>query len=49
VKAGKVSEEMKKNLPAPELIASIAFPTQDQIAKAKDVLTAQWGTLVANG
>jgi hypothetical protein len=40
---------MKKNLPAPELIASIAFPTQDQIAKAKDVLTAQWGTLVANG
>jgi putative spermidine/putrescine transport system substrate-binding protein len=49
VKAGKVSEEMKKNLPAPELIASIAFPSQDQIAKAKDVLAAQWGTLVANG
>jgi putative spermidine/putrescine transport system substrate-binding protein len=49
VKAGKVTEEMKKNLPAPELIASIAFPTQDQIAKAKEVLTAQWGTLVANG
>ena len=49
VKAGKVSEEMKKNLPAPELIASIAFPSQDQIAKAKAVLAAQWGTLVANG
>lgn len=49
VKAGKVSEEMKKNLPAPELIASIAFPSQDQIAKAKDVLADQWGTLVANG
>ena len=49
VKAGKVSEEMKKNLPAPELIASIAFPSQDQIAKAKEVLAAQWGTLVANG
>ena len=49
VKAGKVTDEMKKNLPAPELIASIAFPTQDQIAKAKEVLTAQWGTLVANG
>lgn len=49
VKAGKVTEEMKKNLPAPELIASIAFPTQDQIAKAKEVLAAQWGTLVANG
>ena len=49
VKAGKVSEEMKKNLPAPELIASIAVPSQDQIAKAKEVLTAEWGKLVANG
>lgn len=49
VKAGKVTEEMKKNLPAPELIASIAFPTQDQIAKAKEVLAAEWGKLVANG
>jgi putative spermidine/putrescine transport system substrate-binding protein len=49
VKAGKVTEEMKKNLPAPELIASIAFPTQDQIAKAKTVLADQWGKLVANG
>lgn len=49
VKAGKVTEEMKKNLPAPELIASIAFPTQDQIAKAKEVLTVEWGKLVANG
>lgn len=49
VKAGKVTEEMKKNLPAPELIASIAFPTQDQIAQAKTVLADQWGKLVANG
>lgn len=49
VKAGKVTEEMKKNLPTPELIASIAFPTQDQIAKAKEVLTVEWGKLVANG
>ena len=49
VKSGKVTEEMKKNLPAPELIASIAFPTQDQIAKAKEVLAAEWGKLVANG
>ncbi len=49
VKAGKVTEEMKKNLPAPELIASITFPTQDQIAKAKETLTAEWGKLVANG
>lgn len=49
VKAGKVTDDMKKNLPAPELIASISFPTQDQIAKAKEVLTDQWGKLVANG
>ncbi|MFM8777185.1 MAG: ABC transporter substrate-binding protein, partial [Actinomycetota bacterium] len=30
VAAGKVSEEAKANLPAPELIKQIKFPTQDQ-------------------
>jgi putative spermidine/putrescine transport system substrate-binding protein len=48
VAAGKVSEEAKANLPAPELIAKIAFPTQDQIAKMREVLTANWGPMVAD-
>jgi putative spermidine/putrescine transport system substrate-binding protein len=48
VAAGKVTDELKKNMPAPELLSQVAFPTQDQIAAAKDVLAAQWGTLVAD-
>ncbi len=48
VAAGKVSEEMMTNLPAPELIKDIKFPTADQVAKAKEILTAQWGPLVAD-
>lgn len=47
VAAGKVTDDLKKNMPAPELLSQVAFPTQDQIAAAKDVLAAQWGTLVA--
>jgi hypothetical protein len=46
VAAGKVTDEMKKNMPADELVAKVAFPTQDQIAKAKEVLAEQWPTLV---
>jgi putative spermidine/putrescine transport system substrate-binding protein len=48
VAAGKVSEEMMTNLPAPELIKDIKFPTADQVTKAKEILTAQWGPLVAD-
>lgn len=48
VAAGKVSTEMMANLPAPELIASITFPTPAQIKAAKEVLAAQWGPLVAD-
>jgi putative spermidine/putrescine transport system substrate-binding protein len=48
VAAGKVTEEAKKNLPAPELIAQIKFPTQDQIAKMKEDLAANWGPMVAD-
>lgn len=48
VAAGKVTEEAKKNLPAPELIAQIKFPSQDQIAKMKEVLAANWGPMVAD-
>ena len=48
VASGKVSEEAKKNLPSPELIAQIKFPTQDQITKMKDALAASWGPMVAD-
>lgn len=47
VAAGKVTDDLKKNMPAAELLSQVAFPTQEQIAAAKDVLAAQWGTLVA--
>jgi hypothetical protein len=39
---------MKANLPPAELIAQVAFLTSDQITKAKDVLAAQWGPMVAD-
>ena len=48
VAAGKVSTEMMKNLPAPELIASIKFPTPAQIKAAKEILAAEWGPKVAD-
>lgn len=48
VAAGKVSSEMMVNLPAPELIAGIAFPTPAQIKAAKEVLAAEWGPKVAD-
>ena len=48
VAAGKVTPEMMKNLPDPALTAGIKFPSADQVAKAKEVLTAQWGPLVAD-
>ena len=48
VASGKVSEEAKKNLPAPELIAQIKFPTPAQIKVAKEKLAAEWGPKVAD-
>jgi putative spermidine/putrescine transport system substrate-binding protein len=48
VAAGKVTPEMMKSLPDPALTAGIKFPSADQVAKAKEVLTAQWGPLVAD-
>ena len=48
VKAGKVTDDMKKNLPPAELISQVKFLTPAQIAKAKEVLAAQWGPLVAD-
>lgn len=47
VVAGKVTPEMMKNLPDPALTTGIKFPSADQVAKAKEVLAAQWGPLVA--
>lgn len=46
VAAGKVSEEAKKNLPPTKYIENITFPTQEQIAKAKEVLATEWAKLV---
>lgn len=48
VAAGKVTEDAKKNLPPAELIAQVKFLTPEQITKAKEVLTAQWGPMVAD-
>jgi len=47
VASGKVTPEMMTNLPDPALIANIAFPTAEQVAKAKEVLAAQWGPMVS--
>ena len=47
VAAGKVTEDLKKNLPTADLIKKIRFPTQDQIDKAKQVLADNWGPMVA--
>jgi putative spermidine/putrescine transport system substrate-binding protein len=48
VASGKVTDEQLANLPSPELIAQIKFPTQAQIAKMKEDLAAQWGPMVAD-
>lgn len=46
--AGKITEEMKKNLPAASLLEGLKFPSQAQITAAKDILAKQWGPLVAD-
>lgn len=46
--AGKVTEDMKSNLPPAELLDQVKFLTPAQIAAAKDVLAAQWGPMVAD-
>jgi putative spermidine/putrescine transport system substrate-binding protein len=45
--AGKVTDELKKNLPSEDLIKQIKFPSQEQLDKAKQVLTDNWGPMVA--
>ena len=46
--AGKITDDMKKNLPAASLLEGLKFPSQAQIAAAKEVLAKQWGPLVAD-
>ncbi|MHB1090737.1 MAG: extracellular solute-binding protein [Ilumatobacteraceae bacterium] len=48
VAAGKVSAEMMVNLPAPELLVGLTFPTPAQITAAKETLAAEWGPKVAD-
>lgn len=48
VAAGKVSAEAMENLPAPELIKQIKFPTVDQVTKMKEALATNWGPMVAD-
>ena len=48
VKAGKVTADTKKNLPADDLIAKVKFMTPAQIAKANQLLTDKWGPMVAD-
>lgn len=48
VERGLVSDELAANLPDPELIESIEFPTQEQTDAAKALLAEQWGPMVAD-
>jgi putative spermidine/putrescine transport system substrate-binding protein len=46
--AGKITDELKANLPPAELISQIKFLTPAQVTKAKETLAAQWGPMVAD-
>ena len=45
---GLISEEIAANLPPAETIAAIQFPTQEQVDKAKALITENWGPMVAD-
>ena len=45
---GLISDEIAANLPPAETIAAIQFPTQEQVDKAKALITEQWGPMVAD-
>ncbi len=47
-KAGKITDDLKKNLPTADVLAKVKFMTADQTKKANDLLTAKWGPLVAD-
>lgn len=46
--AGLITPEMEANLPAPELIEQITFPSLEQIDAMKVQLTENWGPMVAD-
>ncbi len=46
-KAGKISADLKKTLPAADIVAKVKFPTPDQVAKAKATIASDWGPKVA--
>jgi putative spermidine/putrescine transport system substrate-binding protein len=46
--AGLVSEELAANLPSPEIINAISFPSAEQVDAAKTALTDNWGPMVAD-
>lgn len=48
VDKGLVDDELAANLPDPEVIEQIEFPTQEQIDAAKATLAEQWGPMVAD-
>ncbi len=47
LKAGKVTDDIKKGLPSADLISKISFPTQAQTDAATKLVTDQWGPKVA--
>jgi len=47
-KAGKITDDLKKNLPTADVLAKVKFMTADQTKKANDLLTANWGPMVAD-
>lgn len=45
---GLITDEVAANLPPAEVIAAISFPTQEQVDKAKALITENWGPMVAD-
>ncbi len=46
--SGKITEELKKNLPTADVIAKVSFPSQAQTDAAKTILADNWGPMVAD-
>jgi putative spermidine/putrescine transport system substrate-binding protein len=46
--SGKITEDMKANLPPAELLDQVAFLTQEQIDAANAVIQENWGPMVAD-
>jgi putative spermidine/putrescine transport system substrate-binding protein len=47
-KAGKITADLKKNLPPADLVSKVKFLTADQNAKAAKALEDNWGKMVAD-